>query len=144
MEKEPQIATWRKVVYYTGLVLTIIGFILFFSGFLSFGSMMANPWDVAFPMIRPIIGFILIFVGAILMQLGKRGLAGSGVILDPQKAREDYKPFTKAIGGMVNDGLEEVDILKRDTDEVIKIRCRECQTLNDEQAKYCDNCGKAL
>ncbi len=38
--------------------------------------------------------------------------------------------------------------IKFDTDsnkeQVIKIRCRACDTLNDENAKFCDQCGQPI
>ncbi|RYG61882.1 zinc ribbon domain-containing protein [bacterium] len=50
-------------------------------------------------------------------------------------------------GGMVNDALEQVDVVKSVSAsgrEVIKVRCPACRTLNDEDAKFCDECGKPL
>jgi len=30
------------------------------------------------------------------------------------------------------------------TKEIVKIRCKECKSLNDEDVKLCKNCGKEL
>jgi hypothetical protein len=92
---------------------------------------------------------VLIIVGAIVMNIGARGAAGSGMLLDPDKAREDLKPFNEAKGGMINDVISNIDaldnVLKPKAEkEVIKIRCRGCSSLNDEDAKFCKSCGREI
>jgi hypothetical protein len=110
-------------------------------------------------MFRAFGGMFLIFVGAILNTVGRMGLAGSGVMLDPEQAREDVKPWSQMAGGVANDALEEIEVIHkladgfaaangpRDRDTAvasIKIRCRKCQALNDETARFCDQCGAAI
>lgn len=146
-----KISKERKTIYYIGLVLTVIGVILFMSAF--FIDM--EPDFFGGPssfMIRPVIGMICITIGNVLMSIGSKGAAGSGLILNPEKAREDLKPYSSAKGGMINDTLENIDMVKdiankkeiNPTKEVIKIRCKECGTLNDEDAKFCKSCGKEI
>lgn len=119
-----QVSEERKAVYYIGTVLMVIGFITFFSTFFVFGRMAlglmsnhsievgAGAFESGFIsfITRPIIGIILIIVGGGLRTLGMRGLAGSGVILDPEKAREDLEPWTRMAGGMVGDAVDESGI----------------------------------
>lgn len=102
---------------------------------------------------RAIIGMILILIGGAMMNVGAAGLRGSGVILDPHGAREDLKPYSQASGGMLDDALGSSEIAGRVIDRlddgkekapVIQVRCRECRALNDEDAKFCDNCGASL
>ena len=115
----------RKTIYYVGLGLTILGFILFFSIFISvatgFGGMMSGPGpggfmpDAGFSLfgsffLRAILGMGLMIVGSILMRVGSRGLAGSGVMLDPDQARRDLEPWSRMAGGMAHDALDEADI----------------------------------
>lgn len=72
--------------------------------------------------------------------------------MDPDKAREDLKPFSESKGKMINDVVENIDIVKnishhskeREIIEVIKLKCRECGELNDEDAKFCKECGKIM
>ena len=59
---------------------------------------------------RGFVGMALIVVGAIIMNVGARGAAGSGIILDPKQAKEDLEPFSRMAGGMVKDALDEADI----------------------------------
>ena len=49
------------------------------------------------------------------------------------------------------DALDEADIdlgrrdrRRADEPKEIKVRCKGCRALNDEDAKFCDNCGKPL
>ena len=96
-------------------------------------------------------GMALMLVGGILINLGRAGLRGSGVILDPHGARDDLKPWSQAAGGMLDDALGSShvvgQVLERSDDkprEVVRVRCPNCRTLNDEDAKFCDNCGATL
>lgn len=140
----------RKELYYIGMGITILGVILFISVFFSVASMMNEPFGSSPPSFtNAVIGIILIAVGSIIKNVGAKGAAGSGLILDPDKAREDLKPLNEAMGGMLNDVISNVDALDNiiknpEEKEVIKIRCRNCQGLNDEDAKYCKSCGQTL
>lgn len=75
-----------------------------------------------------------------------RGLAGSGVVLNPRQARSELEPYTRMAGGMVKDALDEADINlgAGRQDKVVMIRCRECGKLNEEDSKFCQECGKAI
>ena len=142
-----KISAERKGLYYVGMAVLITGFILFFSVF--FIGMSEDPFsgDSGMgSMKNGFIGFVLIGLGGFIMNIGARGAAGSGLILDPEKAREDLNPYTSAAGGMINDALKEVDILnpKSDGKDLIKVRCQSCKELNDEDAKFCKNCGKEI
>ncbi len=50
---------------------------------------------------------------------------------------------------MINDAMENIDIVKdmgksQEQKEIIKIRCKNCEALNDEDAKFCKSCGKEI
>jgi len=60
--------------------------------------------------IRAVGGMVLIIAGAVIRGIGVRGLAGSGVILDPKKAREDVEPWARMAGGIVKDAVEETGL----------------------------------
>lgn len=163
-----QISEGRKTAYYVGMALAVIGGVLFACPFLSIACFLigmagSSPMGAEPPTFIPVafglgfIGFFLIVGGTMLSRVGRGGLAGSGVILDPQQAREDLKPWNQMAGGMVDDALAEVKpiqkIVEHLTDEhaaspqppeAIKIRCRECHALNDEDARFCDQCGAEL
>ena len=157
-----KISSERKAIYYTGMVFVIIGFILFISTFFTFASGFGDfsgapgfggfnvPSRLSF--LSPVIGIVLIIIGNILMAIGRKGAAGSGIILDPEKERDDLKPFSSAKGKMINDVVENIDIVnevgkkisKEDAKEVVKIKCRNCGALNDEDSKYCKSCGREI
>lgn len=139
--KNYQVSEGRKTLYYLGMGLAVLGGILFISFF--FTSLSSDPWSgPSFG--TPVAGFVMILVGTILMGIGRLGLAGSGVILDPEKAREDLEPFARQGGGMLSDALEEVEPLKSLGGEVIRVRCPHCKALNEEDARFCNQCGKAV
>lgn len=145
-----KISKERKVTYYIGMACMIIGFLLFmsvfFTGFAAFNSPFASR---SFSFSNAPLGMLLMIIGAVVSNIGAKGAAGSGMILDPDKAREDLKPFNEAKGGMINDVISNIDIVddlvKPSTEkEVIKIRCGSCRELNDEDARYCKGCGNPL
>lgn len=150
-----KISSERKATYYIGLALIAVGFLIFFSGFFSFGSDMHSFSHSGTPSFfkRGVIGMVCIIVGGVLANIGARGAAGSGLILDPEKAREDLKPFNTAKGKMINDVVENIDVVNNlnlghksnnSPKEIIKVKCRNCSTLNDEDSKFCKNCGEQL
>jgi hypothetical protein len=128
-----------------------LGFILFISVFFLFTSFMNDPFSGSrIPSFsNAVVGMILMIAGSIVMNIGAKGAAGSGLLLDPEKAREDLKPFNEAKGGMINDVISNIDVIDQitnsgETKEVIKIKCRSCGGLNDEDARFCKACGKEL
>ena len=160
----------RKALYQVGIVLAAIGVFSFLGGFVfAFCSIgcerrdsrypfaMREPFDegkVVLPMFG--IGMLLSITGSVLMNVGARGVAGSGMTLDPERARRDLEPLNRMEGGMVKDMLDEAGIdlsglgAKAAPDAApppapeIKIRCRGCGGLNDEDAKFCKSCGAPL
>jgi len=150
VDPERGIPPERKALYYIGLFVTVIGFLLFLSVFVSSALNFGNFDDfhdrTRSEGLRALAGMALIIVGGVLQQVGSQGLAGSGVILDPEKAREDLEPWSRMAGGIVKDGLSEI----RDAADgepaqpEVKVRCQQCRTLNDEDAQFCKKCGQPL
>lgn len=145
-----KISNERKATYYVGLGMIVIGFILFISVFFSAASSMNDPFMSGPPPFgNAVLGMVLIIAGGIIMSIGARGAAGSGLLLDPEKAREDLKPFNEAKGEMINDVISNIDavdkiIQSHEEKEVVKIKCRNCGGLNDEDAKFCKGCGREV
>lgn len=153
MENKPvkNISDERKMLYYFGMLLMIAGVIVFLTTFFNRPSVSANDFssfekkaDNTFN--TAITGMIILVVGAVLMGIGKKGAAGSGLVLDPEQERKDLEPLNRGIGGQVSDMLDEANIGEHLKNEktIIKIRCRKCGALNDEQDKFCGQCGDAL
>jgi hypothetical protein len=160
MRDSKQISPQRKQLYYVGMAVSAVGLLLFLSVFVSgalnfgnFDNFEARGRSMG---LRAFGGMALIMVGGMLMKLGAKGLAGSGVVLDPEQARDDLKPWSKLSGGVMNDAISEIDVVQKlgrklDDDgptetppPVVKLRCRQCQALNDETDKFCGQCGTAL
>lgn len=53
----------------------------------------------------------------------------------------DEKVIGNKIGGILN-GIAEKRGEQQST--TIKVRCKNCQTLNEESDKFCSNCGQVL
>lgn len=107
-----QISGERQTMYYLGLVLTIIGFLVFISIFVSAASSMGDPMmglglDPGSMLLRGVIGIGLIIAGSVVRSVGARGAAGAGVVLDPQQARRDLEPWSRMAGGMLQDAVDE-------------------------------------
>ena len=144
-----QISEERKTAYYLGMVLMVIGGILFFSvfitGAMNFGDFSNFESNARSSMFRAITGMALLIVGGIIRGVGARGMAGSGVVLDPDKARRDLEPYSRMAGGMVKDALDEADIdLSGKPERVVMIKCPGCGKLNEEDSKFCQECGKKI
>ena len=136
----------RKAGFYIGTGIMIIGYLMFFSVFLTFmsGSGDSSSMGSAF-MFRGGGGMVLVAFGAFLRNVATKGLAGSGVILDPEQARDDLEPYSRMAGGMVKDAMDEADLdFKGKTEKVIMVRCQHCSKLNEEDSKFCQECGKKI
>ena len=142
-----QISEERKTAYYLGMGLTILGVILFASTFVTFamhfGDFSNFESNAKSGMIRAFGGMVLMIIGQIIRGIGARGLAGSGVVLDPEKAREELEPYSRMAGGMVSDALDEANVnLGNKPEKVIMLKCPNCGKLNEEDSKFCQECGK--
>lgn len=143
------ISEGRKIAYYIGMGLMVLGGILFVSTFVTFamhfGDFSNFASNAKSEMLRAFGGMAFLIVGGIIRGIGAQGLAGSGVVLDPDKARQDLEPYSRMAGGMVKDALEEADVnLGRRPEKVIMIKCPSCGKLNEEDSKFCQECGKQI
>ncbi len=104
----------RQGFYYLGMILTGIGLLLFLSTFVGFIAHFGDFSDFAgrtkSGMMIGLGGMICMGIGQFLMRLGRSGVAGSGLKLDPQEAREDLEPWSRMSGGMLKDALDEAGI----------------------------------
>ncbi len=109
-----QISPERKGIYYFGMLLGVVGFLtfgsVFVSGAMHFGDFSNFEEQSRSEFTRAIVGMALVIVGGILLGIGRAGVAGSGVILDPERARRDVEPWSRMAGGVVKDALDEADV----------------------------------
>ena len=148
-----QVSSDRRLLYYTGLALSAVGILLFLSTFVTFLANFGNFDNFEARArsggFRAFGGIACIMLGGFLARVAVRGLAGSGMILDPEKAREDVEPWSRMAGGVARDALSETGLVdgrnEHGTREPqIKVRCQKCSSLNDEDAKFCKQCASAL
>lgn len=105
MKDDGRISENRKAAYSFGLAMTVVG-ALFCFGAVAYGILSAathnfpNPVMVFLPFL---VGMGLSAAGAVLRSVSARGIAGSGLKLDPEEAREDLKPWSRMAGGMLED-----------------------------------------
>ncbi len=122
------IAPERKFWFNVGTGMMILGGVLFFSNFIIFlmATLGSNsgplstglPQGAAFFGSFSMVGFVIrAFGGVMLLGAGQgvrhiaaRGVAGGGLILDPQQARKDLEPWSRMGGAMVKDALDEAQL----------------------------------
>ncbi len=137
----------RQALYYGGLALMAVGLLVFIGNML---SMSKGTREMGSMMTTALVGMGLMVAGQFMSRVGKAGLAGSGVILDPEQAREDLEPFSRQGGAMLKDALDEAVLAGGfgqrggGSEQVIMIRCQNCGTLNEEGSKFCQECGEPL
>jgi len=158
MKSNKEISDERKMMYQIGMVLMVIGFLLFVSVFVTHIMNFGDFGDVEQTgnfdnfkhraknqMFRAIGGIVLIGIGKLLQSLGRNGVAGSGLILDTQRERKDLEPINRMLGGQLNDALEESNLKSHlGQNQIIKVRCQLCKHLNDEYDNFCGGCGKEI
>src|ERR1043165_2154425 len=109
-----QIPPERKRVFYIGVVVGVIGFLCFFSVFVSaalnFGDFSNFKERARSMVIRAVVGMVMMIGGSIIAGIGRTGLAGSGIKLDPEEARRDVEPWARMTGGVVKDAMDEAGI----------------------------------
>ena len=130
--------------------------LLFYAGYLAYGAAVALAVWVACALFEPAsytpsglrhvliggaIAVALWFVGLFLRRLGVLGLAGSGLLLNPMRARRELEPWSRAAGGLLSSALNEVHVPREVMREVVKVRCPSCAALNDETSRRCRACG---
>lgn len=109
-----EISGERQTIYYLGLGLMVIGFLVFVSTFIGVAARMSGPMmgfgggpNPGSLFLRALVGMGLMIAGGVLRNVGARGAAGAGVVLDPQQARRDLEPWSRMAGGMLKDAVEE-------------------------------------
>lgn len=104
----------RQGLYYFGMIMAGVGLLLFLSAFVSFISHFGDFTDfdgrAKSGGMRAFGGVICIAIGQFMMRLGRSGVAGSGLKLDPQEARRDLEPWSRMSGGMLKDTLDEAGV----------------------------------
>lgn len=119
-----QISPERQQMYYVGMGMQGVGILLIVVGFVTFAALGEQSVKSFGEGPSPLIGFFMCFGGMVLTAVGRgiqsaaaRGLAGSGLVLDPERARKDVEPWSRMAGGVVKDGLDETGLLQNETED---------------------------
>lgn len=106
------ISSERKITFYIGTALMAFGILVFLSSFLIVGAAMltGRPELGKYMVITGPVGMITLMIGGFIRGIGSHGLAGSGLLLDPEQAREDIEPWSRMSGGVIKDTLDEVGL----------------------------------
>jgi len=106
----------RKAAFYAGSALAVVGLLVFGSIFVSAALNLGNFQEMESlgrsAMLRAVIGMGLLVVGMVVRAIGSHGLAGSGVVIDPEAARRDIEPWSRMAGGVVRDALDESGLME--------------------------------
>jgi hypothetical protein len=109
-----QISPERKALYRVGQIVALVGLLMFLSTFVTFlwhfGDFTNFEHNARSDGFRAIGGMVLIIAGSALMGVGAAGAAGSGLNLDPEKARDDLEPWARMSGGLTKASLDEMGI----------------------------------
>jgi hypothetical protein len=155
----------RKALYMVGTIMTGIGGLMFAAPFVVIalsllgaggggmhpglpgqGAMKSIPASFGVA----IVGFFILAIGGFLRIFAAKGAAGSGLVLDPPKAREDLEPHARMAGGLLKDALDEAGVLPAAgsavpaPQKVVMIKCRACGKLNEEDSKFCQECAAPM
>lgn len=128
----------KQVLYSLGIGMMVVGFFLFISIFFYLGSLIGSQAKFNLeniPVINVFSGLMLIAVGFILSKAGAKGIKEAPKAANPLKTDDNTKQWNVAGPGAGKTA---------ETVEIIKIRCKSCGTLNDEDAEYCKKCGTKI
>jgi len=150
-----QISPGRKAIVYLGRMLMAIGGLMCLSTFclvpfeMARGPRSFSGGGPPLPVLLFFPGLVLLFIGGMVSAIGMQGAAGSGLVVDPEQARKDLEPLNRLQGGMLKDTLDEAGLDLgglggKKTERVVMIKCRGCGRLNEEDSKFCQECGQAM
>lgn len=153
----PGISPARRYAYYAGLVAVVVGAMLFMSTFVTFIMRFGDFGDFEARTrsegLRAFGGMVLMMIGGGLMAAGAVGPAASGLLLDPERAARDLEPYARASGKLSDAAFSEMHTVRQtladlgggeSAREVVRVRCRACQSLNDESNRFCGQCGAVM
>lgn len=92
------------------MALGAIGLILFLGPFFAMMGSRSSAGEMDGFIGRAFIGLMLMAVGTWLKQVGRLGVAGAGLVLDPEREREEAEPWSRRDGGILADQLDEAGI----------------------------------
>jgi hypothetical protein len=158
-----QIAELRRLIYHIGVVLITLGFLMILGTLFHVFSPGTRP--AALPKLGKgaavpasgghdpalfILDGVVIIVGAVVMKLSG-SVTHKALLVEKQEAAPMIKPESVLPDSAIDDSLSAAstsgEIVTPDDQQpasIVKIRCLNCHTLNDESAKFCSECGNPM
>ncbi|MBO0889016.1 zinc ribbon domain-containing protein [Candidatus Bathyarchaeota archaeon] len=135
----------RNLLTGIGIVLIIAGIIMFLAAASSFSSFSTNPFDFAATQARmssmfttSAIGMILLFTGIVALRFGLVRPVTSYLASEASPAIERASAAA-ALGLKEGFGTNPLH-----SETTVKVKCRNCGYLENEDAAFCGKCGKLL
>ena len=138
----------RNWLIIIGCIMIIIGIPFAIIGFSSIIELQANFFSLSFEessalsaqiFANLVPGMFLIVIGFGILRFGYIGRVSKYIA-------DETGPAISSVTKSITSGIKEgggIDLTVQ-SDKNIRIKCRYCGTLNDEEATYCDNCGSQL
>lgn len=135
----------RSALTAIGLILIVVGLVLFLTAASIMMAPQSNPFDFAATQARMYSVFVTAFIGVIFFGLGF-GLLRFGMVRPVTSyLASEASPAIEQASEAVAEGLKEGFGRSPLRDEaVVKVRCRNCGYLENEDAAFCGRCGKPL
>ena len=144
----------RNILLLIGIPLLIAGGILFGNTFVNFSFETAGNAFIGISLLAAG-GFMTMGGLYMTVLINQRGITkyfieegGMAMGTADEEALDGYGRIIRKGTGAMAKGLDDAGgiriSLDNDTKEKIMVKCRECGTLNDENAQFCDQCGKLL
>ncbi len=154
------IAQVRLWVFRGGVLLLIVGVLMFFSTFVIFAVNFGNFENFEqrgrLMALMAVGGMFLMIAGIVSAAFAGSGVAGLLWRMDPREVRRRLSTWAKLSGQLTDEAFTEMKTVRQSladlgdgddlekTEQIIQVRCRGCGALNDELSKYCGQCGQPL
>src|SRR2546426_12451085 len=128
-----------------GAILIIISIILFLVAVTSLMAPTSNPFDFAARQAQMNSSFATALVGMVLLAVGFGALKLGMIRPVTTYVASEASPAIERLSEAAGQGLERgfgANPLGRES--VVKVKCRNCGYLENEDAIYCGKCGKPL
>ena len=135
----------RRALTGVGIVLIIMGIIMFLVAASTFTAPSTNPFDFAATQARMSSEFVTAAIGMILLFIGFVTLRFGLVRPVTSYLASEASPAIERVSAAAGLGLKEgfgTNPLQSET--TVKVKCRNCGYLENEDATFCGRCGKPL
>ncbi len=128
-----------------GAILMVIGIIILLAAATSLTTPTSDPFDFAANQVRMNSSFVTAAIGMILLAVGFGALKFGMIRPVTTYVASEASPAIERVSEAAAEGLKKGFGANPLTGEsVVKVKCRNCGYLENEDAMYCGKCGKPL